>query len=510
MFDDDVLTRNEDGELAVRTVSSTEGSNPSAYDDVFTRDENGKLCLRVVGGGGSGDSHNKGYYATPEALREAYPTAESGDWAIVGSTDTVWVWDEDSTDWVDTDTKGEVTPDMIIVKSATMPTASTTPAGAVYQYVGTTNSTYTHGYIYENIATAAEATASQTYGSGLTDISVTNISTFASAFETGFGTSIFDTTVEFEYDDAAWMVSTEIDGQTETLLDQDITDWAVTFTGTPQEGDTISVVYTGATYAWTRVDVQPAPDLLPSQTGNAGKFLITNGTDASWSDKPLVNVSNSYLTLGIGTEEQYAKGQLNTIIHGKVINNNGNDNVVIGINANFAYKGESNVIIGEASVDSTDSTVNNSISIGHYARSGKSNSISIGSNVRTSATNAIQLGFGTGTMTPYINSDANTFKVGNANGNFEIMSADGTIPTDRLTKVNTTVTLAAADWSSNTQTVSVTGVTATGVVFVSPDPTDQADYTSAGIYCSAQAAGSLEFTCDTTPSNDIDVVVVQL
>lgn len=37
-----------------------------------------------------------------------------------------------------------------------------------------------------------------------------------------------------------------------------------------------------ATYSWEQVDVQPSVDPLPSQTGNAGKFLKTDGTDASW------------------------------------------------------------------------------------------------------------------------------------------------------------------------------------------------------------------------------------
>ena len=107
---DDVLTRNENDELAVRTVSATEGSNTSSYDDVFTRTTDGKLAVRVVGAGGGGsDIHNLGYYATPAALEEAHPTAEAGDWAIVGSTDTVWVWDEDESEWVDTDKKGQVT-----------------------------------------------------------------------------------------------------------------------------------------------------------------------------------------------------------------------------------------------------------------------------------------------------------------------------------------------------------------------------------------------------------------
>jgi hypothetical protein len=76
--------------------------------------------------------------------------------------------------------------------------------------------------------------------------------------------------------------------------------------------------------------------------------------------------------------------------------------------------------------------------------------------------------------------------------------------------VNTTITLTAASWSNGSQTVSVSGITSTGVVFVSPDPTDQADYVAAGILCTSQTTNSLTFTCDTTPSSDIDVVVVQM
>lgn len=42
-----------------------------------------------------------GYYETPDALRAAHPTGQAGNWAIVGSTDTIWVWDTDTGDWVD-------------------------------------------------------------------------------------------------------------------------------------------------------------------------------------------------------------------------------------------------------------------------------------------------------------------------------------------------------------------------------------------------------------------------
>jgi hypothetical protein len=53
--------------------------------------------------------HNKGYYTTPANLRAAHPTGVDGDFAIVGSTDTVWVWDSDTTDWKDSGTGGAVT-----------------------------------------------------------------------------------------------------------------------------------------------------------------------------------------------------------------------------------------------------------------------------------------------------------------------------------------------------------------------------------------------------------------
>lgn len=48
--------------------------------------------------------HDKGFFATPEALREAYPTANAGDHAVVGTTDTLWVWDAELTPdpgWID-------------------------------------------------------------------------------------------------------------------------------------------------------------------------------------------------------------------------------------------------------------------------------------------------------------------------------------------------------------------------------------------------------------------------
>jgi hypothetical protein len=72
----------------------------------------------------------------------------------------------------------------------------------------------------------------------------------------------------------------------------------------------------------------------------------------------------------------------------------------------------------------------------------------------------------------------------------------------------TTASLVVANWSSNTQTVNVTGVTASNNVIVAPAPASQADYTAAGIICTAQGAGTLTFTCTTVPSSAITVNVL--
>lgn len=42
-----------------------------------------------------------GWYETEQALQAAHPTGTDGEWAIVGSTDTIWTWDSDTSAWVD-------------------------------------------------------------------------------------------------------------------------------------------------------------------------------------------------------------------------------------------------------------------------------------------------------------------------------------------------------------------------------------------------------------------------
>lgn len=130
-------------------------------------------------------------------------------------------------------------------------------------------------------------------------------------------------------------------------------------------------------------------EALPDQSGNSGKFLTTDGTTASWGNA-LVNNATDTTSLAIGGS---AKQNYITVV-----------GIYAGANA-----------------------ANFSTNVGYAAKSRGDYGVAIGysASVALNANNAIQLGTGT-------NSDANTFKVSNANGNFEMMSADGTIPADRI------------------------------------------------------------------------------
>lgn len=63
-------------------------------------------------------------------------------------------------------------------------------------------------------------------------------------------------------------------------------------------------------------------------------------------------------------------------------------------------------------------------------------------------------------------------------------------------------------WSSNAQTVTVNGVTASNNVVVAPVPANMQDYIDCAIYCSAQAANQLTSNCTSVPSADITANVL--
>lgn len=452
------------------------------------------------GGGGGGDQHNLGWYATPTALRTAHPTANDGDWAIVGSTDTVWVWDSDSSDWKDSmgtalvesvnGKAGVVVLDAhdvgAIPQLTTMPVAFTDNDGWVVQYVGPTNSSHTQGYFYRNkrtdLYTSTVTFQPATISGTVVACAGSSFAQFAKTAIGGDPRSIVSGTMTYDSAGNLWVFvgknSSNVTIVTYQVYQEDYEDAGFTFTGTPSDGDVVAftcdIVSAGAVYTWKQINVQPTPSGLPDQTGNAGKFLTTDGTDASWGNTLKTYFYLDHATLNKQTYMYYGGHQFVISASAEASN----------VDGKIEYKTNDQ----EWVIYTANNTCNYSL--------GKTALYAYGSNSGT-----VTLGVSTKKW-------ANVYTTKINNG------SDITVPAVAgemaVKQVNTTITLAAADWSSNTQTASVTGMTATGVVLVSPDPTDQADYTSAGIYCSAQAAGTLTFTCSTTPTNDIDVVVVML
>ena len=210
------------------------------------------------------------------------------------------------------------------------------------------------------------------------------------------------------------------------------------------EGDVLTVDSNGDP-AWTT----PSGGGLPDQTGQSGKFLTTDGTDASWSDTPLVNqkptldrsiiVQDGYpnragnLSIAIGGNTQLSSSSSFVRIGSGNAATGGSHSVVIGCaagNEGTEVKTHSCVIIGDSASCIYGYTSPNAIAIGRAAQVGGNAAIAIGYLASAEAAGAIQLGSQGGNQAS--NPDANTFKVANATGNFEMMNANGNLPADRL------------------------------------------------------------------------------
>lgn len=94
---------------------------------------------------------------------------------------------------------------------------------------------------------------------------------------------------------------------------------------------------------------------------------------------------------------------------------------------------------------------------------------------------------------------------------------DGDVAGKLLNLINTkvslsavSVTLPAAGWVENNQTVSVAGVTAANQVVVTPTPSSHERYAEGMVRCSAQSDGELTFTCSETPTEALSVNVLIL
>lgn len=221
----DIFTLDENNNAAVRTVGVKAGAVESNQPDIFTTDENGNAAVRVVGSGGSIDENK------------------------------------------------------VIVKSADIPVPSADVLGQMYCYDGTTNATYTHGYVYECVE--GQPTYTDTVEFEPASVSGTVVTATSNAlanlcaeYITGDITSIVSGTMTYDESGDLWVfVGKDAEDNTVgsfQLYTQDFIDAGFTFTGTPQDGDVVTFTCTiteSSTYVWERIDLQPAPEL--------GRYLST-------------------------------------------------------------------------------------------------------------------------------------------------------------------------------------------------------------------------------------------
>lgn len=143
---------------------------------------------------------------------------------------------------------------------------------------------------------------------------------------------------------------------------------------------------------------------LPTQTGQSGKFLTTDGIDASWSDKPLVNNTTHGLSILGTSSNAYSSTSI-----GKYANASGMGSIAISDSYGSATASGlySTCVGGDSSATGTAATA-------------------FGSHAKATANYATQIGYGT-------NSEANSvYASTSTSDNWKLLGSDGTMPAARL------------------------------------------------------------------------------
>ena len=259
MDKDSKFTRDSEGYIAVRTVGGTEALPAIDKDYLFARDENGNIAMRVVGSGGGGG--------------------------------------------------GSVDYNRVVEKATVIPDASTQEVGKVYMYMGESNGTYTHGYIYENVA---EQTATDVSFSG-SIISSWAVADFVNYLQEGGSryNEVTNGTLTYDASGNLWDLVGYNENGIEVLnfheYTEDLEDFGCVFASeTHQDGDTCTFTLTTEVSGkkWQRMDVQPAG-------GTGGVTSVNSKTGVVVLDAKDVSATPQYTTMptasasNAGTVAQY-------------------------------------------------------------------------------------------------------------------------------------------------------------------------------------------------------------
>ena len=410
-----------------------------------------------------------------------------------------------------------------------MPTASANELGKVYQFIGTTDANYTHGYFYECVSDGAvtptyswsqlnvqpagggSSLPSQTGNAGKFLTTNGTIASWAGAVpqystmptptssDNGkivqyVGATDVNYTNGYFYKGAvaqspAQYTVTSIDVSGSTIQEEDITDYY-------PNGVTVSFNEAGLSsflqsYGYTLEDL-----------GNTFHITIVDYQVEYENDDPenpeTIVETYEYVSIAGGTVAITAMDNNDAILS------------QIGYTCSESFDDSAFSPMGTATGVDYGLGINYvpSSNVSEWANIDVQNTpdplpSQTGNNGKFLTTNGTVASWGTVESLPS--------QTGNAGKFLKTDGTDASWAEATTTTVPTTMpTLAVNDWSSNTQTVNVTGVTANNIVFVSPAPASASDYASAGIVCTAQGSGTLTFTCTTVPSNAITVNVVIL
>ena len=87
--------------LAENSATTAKKAAASASTDAKTAQDNASSAKKAADQITFIANGCKGYYSTAQDLRDAYPTAAAGSWAIVAENSTIWVWNPATSAWKD-------------------------------------------------------------------------------------------------------------------------------------------------------------------------------------------------------------------------------------------------------------------------------------------------------------------------------------------------------------------------------------------------------------------------
>lgn len=232
---------------------------------------------------------------------------------------------QDFDEWVYRIEDMETKIDKVIVKSETIPDASTVDIGSVYMYMGETNPTYTHGYIYQNITSTEDV---MTFSDDSISCDWTALSAFLARHTEDYN-SIVKGTMEYIVEANLWKITFKNANDGEVFHYQQYTsDWEEIGFVFGREFTTDTIVTftrnTTETPQWERMDVQPAGQdaiwgnitgTLANQTDlqnalNAKQDTLTQGTGITISNNTIS--ANAATNTSAGIAKLYTSTGANT------------------------------------------------------------------------------------------------------------------------------------------------------------------------------------------------------